>query len=494
MMTPPAHPTEEIELKLALPTDDPSSLAKRLARTPILTRRRPTQLHLYNVYYDTPEQVLRQQHVALRLRRVGSDLKPTWLQTLKTGGRFDSALSQRGEWETPVDQAALSWQALQNTPWPSLDPAGAVFAALTPVFVTTFERTLWLVRRRDGSVIEVALDIGEIMVGHKSEPICEIELELKRGQPSALFELGQEISRTVALLPLNASKAERGYTLAQGGVAIALRAQVPTLTLDLPLPEIAQRVLLEMFGQFTTNLNALCRLDDPEVVHQARIGWRRFRSAWRLFRPILTDQVMPKRQALQALLTALGQLRDLDVARTETLPPLASSYTAGDLRRAALWQAMALALTQATERQRQTVRDALQEPTVGAALLATTQWLQGLTESGASHDARLESKASRREWIKHRIRQLHQRLKQACQEDDQPTGQHRVRILAKRMRYTIEALPTLLPRKRKQRWQQQAINLQTGIGARRDVRQAAALIAELGLDRSLVEFLMDKLK
>jgi len=46
--------SQEIELKLALPMSDPSSLAKRLARTPVLARRKATQLHLHNVYYDTP--------------------------------------------------------------------------------------------------------------------------------------------------------------------------------------------------------------------------------------------------------------------------------------------------------------------------------------------------------------------------------------------------------------------------------------------------------
>src|ERR1035437_695711 len=110
MSTRLASRAEEIELKLALPTADPSGLAKRLSRTPILARRKPTQLHLYNVYYDTPEQTLRQQRVALRLRRLGNDEKPKWLQTLKTGDRVESALSRRGEWEMPVGDATLTMQ------------------------------------------------------------------------------------------------------------------------------------------------------------------------------------------------------------------------------------------------------------------------------------------------------------------------------------------------------------------------------------------------
>jgi inorganic triphosphatase YgiF len=84
---------KEIELKLALPTSEPSSLALRLARTPVLARRKARHEHLHSVYYDTPAQTLRQQRIALRVRRIGSDTQPQWLQTLKTGGRDDSALT-----------------------------------------------------------------------------------------------------------------------------------------------------------------------------------------------------------------------------------------------------------------------------------------------------------------------------------------------------------------------------------------------------------------
>ena len=50
----PAPQPQEIELKLALPTAHPSGLEKMLARTPVLARRKATQLHLHNIYFDTP--------------------------------------------------------------------------------------------------------------------------------------------------------------------------------------------------------------------------------------------------------------------------------------------------------------------------------------------------------------------------------------------------------------------------------------------------------
>ena len=81
-----AGPSMEVELKLSLPSLDPSGLLTRLAKLPVLARRKPTHYRMHNVYYDTPEQFLRQQGVALRLRRVGSGTGTQWLQTLKTGG------------------------------------------------------------------------------------------------------------------------------------------------------------------------------------------------------------------------------------------------------------------------------------------------------------------------------------------------------------------------------------------------------------------------
>ncbi|WP_114971685.1 CHAD domain-containing protein [Rhodoferax ferrireducens] len=483
------HSPEEIELKLALPGANPSSLAKQLARSPVLARRQPTHQHLHNVYYDTPEQHLRQQRIALRIRRVGSEAKPKWLQTLKTGGRSDSALSQRGEWETPVPNANLSLKALNATPWSGIDPDGSLFQALAPSFVTSFERTIWLVRKRDGSVVEVALDLGHIVAGDKTTPICELEFELKAGQPAALFDIAQQIARTLAVLPATMSKAERGYALAQDGLDTPLRAQPPRLTSELSVLAAAQRVLSEMFCQFTRNLNALRSSDDPEVVHQARVGWRRFKSASRLFRPVLALDAMPSRQPLQTLLSCLGELRDIDVARTETLPPLAEAYAAGNERRAQAWQAMTQALTQGAELQRKAVRYALQEPSVGASLLATTQWLEGLTASPTAGDAVTESKLSLRRWSRRRIDRLHAQFKRALKDACDPESQHRARILAKRMRYGIEALRSLLPKKRAQRWGQQATGLQTSIGTTRDLMQAATLVARLELDRGLAEFL-----
>ncbi len=501
MKTDPAtNPFVEIELKLALPTSDPATLARRLAQTPVLARRKTTRLQLHNVYYDTPEQTLRTQRVALRTRRVDgapglageAPRAPQWLQTLKMAGREDSALSQRGEWEAQVPGDALSAKALKATPWTQLDPDGRLFKALQPCFATTFERTLWLVRRRDGSVVEVALDLGHIVAGDQTTGICELELELKAGTPDALFEVAQQIARSVALLPVNTSKAGQGFALVQGTLARPQRAQPPVLAPKLSQLEAAQRVLRESFSQFTTNLNTLRTASAPEVVHQARVGWRRFKSALRLFKPLLGNAPAPAFDSLQALLSCLGEWRNVGVALHETLPPLAEAYAAGDVRRTQSWDAMTRALQDAATLQGKAVRYALQEPTVGATLLATTEWLENLDATALpafQNTAPVRRAPSLKRWARSRIKRLRGQLKSALKSDHSVEGQHRVRLLAKRLRYGIEALQPLLPGRTAQRWHQQAVTLQTGMGATRDLAQCIEQVRALDADRGLVEFL-----
>ena len=478
--------SQEIELKLWLPNPDPSALAKRLARAPVLARRKPSQQLLNNIYFDTPDQQLRQQQTALRLRCVDNGAGTQWLQTLKTGASDSSALSRRGEWETPVAGARLERHALDATPWPRIDPDGRLFASLVPCFATVFQRTLWLVRRRDGSVVEVALDVGYLEADGRRAPICELELELKAGQPAALFDVARDIAATVAVLPASQSKAERGFLLAQGDLHQPLGAQPPGLSARLSTVLLAHTVLREMFTQFTTNLNALRTSDDPELAHQARIGWRRFKSGLQLFRKILADSPPPSRQALRPLLSCLSELRNLDVALTETLPPLAAAYAMGDGQRAQAWQALMLALAQTTEIQRKTVRYALQEATVGASLLAITQWLESLPATAKNEHVH---KGALRHWAKRRVRQWNAQLEHAQQNATTPEGLHRVRILAKRLRYGTQALHNLLPSRLAKQYGQQATELQSSIGASRDLSQAALLAAQLAVDRGVAEFL-----
>ena len=260
------------------------------------------------------------------------------------------------------------------------------------------------------------------------------------------------VSSAGSVLPANVSKAERGYVLAGEGLDLPLRAQPPKLAKQLLVSAAAGRVLREMFCQFTTNLNALRSSDDPEVVHQARVGWRRFKSSLRLFKPALAVNAAPSWQALQPMLSFLGELRDIDVARAETLPPLEDVYVAGNAQRAESWRAMTQSLLEEAKLQRKSVRYALEDPAVGATLLVATQWLEELSAIEGVEGAGADVKVPLPRWSKRRLDGLHRQLKIARNDTDNPAS------------------------------------LQLELGANRDGVQAGVLLAKLDTDRGLIEF------
>lgn len=504
----PATP-QEIEIKLALPpalARQPEALARLLASTPVLARRKSQRQRVFSTYYDTPDQALRRQRTALRLRRIGPPEQGHWVQTLKTAGLGTSALTQRGEWEMPVPAAAIDTGLLATSPWPQLDPHGEVAARLAPCFTTDFERTTWIVALPGGARIEVALDLGEITAGQQQLPLAELELELLSGPPAALFTLAHRIARTLPLMPLAASKAERGFALHQRADLPAQMAGPPALPRDLALPAVAHHVLAEAFGHWIANLHGLQSAHDADRVHQARVGWRRLQSLRRLLLAGLPDTPLAalvdrhqRHPVLRSLRTHLGQLRDLDVARMQTLLPLARAYTQGNARREVAWHDLQQRLDHATQQALNAVREALQQPAMGQILLAWLQGIEALRDPALAPPPPLPPQSSdtaavpeggkpTRRWLRKRLQQLARRLDAALLWPDHADAQHQARLLAKRLRYCTESLAPLLPQRLRERaatatrWQEQ-------LGTLRDLQRAAELAVQLQADPELAEFL-----
>ncbi len=63
----------------------------------------------------------------------------------------------------------------------------------------------------DGTMIELALDQGQIIVDDYKESISEIELELKSGEKEVLLKFAEQLKRDINSIPGNLSKAARGY-------------------------------------------------------------------------------------------------------------------------------------------------------------------------------------------------------------------------------------------------------------------------------------------
>ena len=69
------NPTE-VELKLLLPGTDALTVEQTLSLMPAMAACTPRRQWLWNRYYDTTEQALRQQRSALRLRCVSDQPWP----------------------------------------------------------------------------------------------------------------------------------------------------------------------------------------------------------------------------------------------------------------------------------------------------------------------------------------------------------------------------------------------------------------------------------
>lgn len=485
----------ETELKLLLPGAQPDTIEARLRALPVLARRRTSTQWLWNVYFDTPDQQLRQQRHALRLRCVSqrpwkstataATLRGSWIQTFKSAGVSQGGLSRRGEWESRQPAGRLDPVALRATPWASLDPEGQLFGQLQPCFETRCRRTVWTLHRYQGAGIEVALDVGEIVASGRTEPILELELELLQGPSDALFHLAQQLASGVAVLPFDQSKAERGYRLALGLPTEATQAQALRLAPRTSPQQAGAQALAACFDHFSRNLAATLLSDDPEVVHQARVGWRRWRSAFRLFAPWLPGQ--PDTDGLRPLLEALGRMRDLDVLRVDTLARWLPAFVDADDARQRIADRALERIDEARRAQRARLRDALAAPETGQALLGLAQGLfllataQTAAESDDAH------------WARKRLRKLRRRLEAALKASRRAPANleqsHRARIQAKRTRYAAEMLRDLLPARSTKDLTQAATEVQTRLGEERDLRQAVCLLKELGTEAELSSFL-----
>ncbi|TNC82375.1 MAG: hypothetical protein C9356_05000 [Oleiphilus sp.] len=200
---------QEIELKLKISQGEKRDLVAELL--PLIHVQSFWCTELKNQYFDSPDLLLHQRKVALRIREKDG----RYIQTLKTQGTVVDGLHQRGEWEWELAEAQLDETLLRCCDaWPD----DVDIASLSAVFQTNFERKFarfpW-----QGSEIELALDQGTIEVAGKSEntrlheSIYEIELELVSGEPSAVLELGRVLQSELELEVYDRSKAERGYRL-----------------------------------------------------------------------------------------------------------------------------------------------------------------------------------------------------------------------------------------------------------------------------------------
>jgi inorganic triphosphatase YgiF len=456
----------EIELKLATSkTGLRKALAlpwlKRMAGDGIRTQ------HLASVYFDTRRLALRDHGISLRVRRIGDRR----LQTIKANSAVPMA---RAEWEAPIDGDGPELKLARRT---ALAPilTDDIVQQLKPVLETRVERTS-MPLHVDRSEVELAIDEGRVATVDTSIDIAEIEIELKQGERGDIAALARRLARDIPVTLGVRAKADWGYALLEGTINAPMFAEAVVLAPSATVADAFVAVGFSCLRQIAANEFAV-RREDPEGVHQMRVGLRRLRAALSLFKDMLQGQETDKETGrvkgeLIWLTEQLGPARDTDVFMRKTVAPY--------LKRNSKSREFEM-LAHDLERERSAgfarARTAVESGRFRRLLLECALWLidggwrnddddlkRGLRERAAAVFAREE--------LARRTRKITKRARKLKRLD--AMKRHKLRIAVKKVRYAHEFFASLNPgglrRKARRKIERALKALQSALGGLNDAQ------------------------
>jgi triphosphatase len=462
---------QEFELKLECDPNKAEDLKRYLAGA------RSGNSHteaIASVYFDTDDKKLSAAGVSLRVRSLGGRRIQT-IKTLQPGQLF-----AREEWEQEIKGP---WPDLGLAKGTALEPLSKQDLAelLRPVFESRVQRTVQVVHE-NGSQIEVALDQGVIDTGQNSSPLCELELELKEGNPEGLFRLARELSGSVPLQLAVMSKPERGYALLDGSEYRSEKSSDLEIPQTAPVEEAFKMIARSCLRQLLANRPAMLARK-PEALHQMRIGLRRLRTAISIFKDVVADsQHEHIKTELKWITRELAPARELDVLNGEVIGSLRDVVPHS--------RDLAEARSEVEVRRQQAYDDAsraVRSQRFARAVLDTAEWIEiGAWASRDDPMLRLRRERSIESHAaaelarrRNRIRKRGRHLRKLADEQ-----RHRLRIRAKKLRYGIEFFTSVFPGKKNEERREAALaalkDLQTGLGGLNDIAMREKLMSEMG--------------
>jgi triphosphatase len=196
----------ETELKFAISSEHALAFPQH-PFVQAISKTHKTQ-QMMGIYFDTPTHDLQKAGIGLRVRQEGNQ----WVQALKTAGKVVDGLHQRQEWEVEVSDGQLNISAFPADLVQRYFNDAQINQRLEALFCSDFTRQSWQWQQADNHV-ELCLDQGSVRSGTASEPISEVELELKAGNLQTLLDIATDLEKTLNLKAENISKAQRGYAV-----------------------------------------------------------------------------------------------------------------------------------------------------------------------------------------------------------------------------------------------------------------------------------------
>lgn len=420
----------------------------------------PDALHLVAVYYDTADLRLAREGITLRRRSGGDD--DGWHLKVPAdpsdpGVRDEIHVAAGDEIPERLRQAVTAYVR---------------FADLQPAATLVTERTRRTLRDANASPLaELVDDVVTVEgLGRVSAGFREIEIEDKGGGPQLLSEVGALLSDAGAV---------GGEFMPKLVRALGARATAPP---DPPLAEPVgadDAVSAVVTGYLRTNVRKLLaedvrfRLGGADAVHQLRVACRRLRSALRVFRPYLDEEWAESlREELRWLARGMGDARDAEVllARlTASIDKLPDPLVIGPIRARVeqhLGGQLAVAVAEIDKTMNGDRYVSLLERLVDAA------WKPRTTSAADQSAAQALGEDVRRAWRK--LASGVARVRETAEEGDY----HQVRIRAKRVRYTAEAVSPAFG-KPAVRFARQAERVQEVLGEHQDACTAQEVLRRI---------------
>jgi CHAD domain-containing protein len=307
---------------------------------------------LVSVYFDTPDFALAAAGISLRHRNDPDGMVLTAKLTPPGGSSVSRLESERAI--TRGDDFFTGVAAID-----------AVIAPLTEKLVaiaqTQTDRWSRLVQG-GGAIIEVSAETGQSVRydadrTRRLAPVAEVELELLKGDPAAVFHLARRITAAAdgRLRPDIEPKLQRA--LRAGAVSPIGKSPRPVLKGDPTAGDVLAGGLFACAARLIECAPHFIDLRDPDSARHLRVVFRRLRALERAFRPATKKSGLRKLAAeARDYGRMIGEARDLDVFLSDTLPKaremdaappqaLARFRAEIDARRATAWEAAVAALS-----------------------------------------------------------------------------------------------------------------------------------------------------
>ncbi|MDD4320944.1 MAG: CYTH domain-containing protein [Acidaminococcaceae bacterium] len=201
----------EMEIKLIIAKKDlPKFFGHPLIKKAVITGSEKT-LEIENYYYDTSDYKISNAGMSYRIRKTGKE----WEATVKTQGEAGGGFSARGEYTVAVKKNEPVFSGFENTFDKKLQTLLAD-EELQLMFTVSVTREVSLLQITAETLLEMAVDNGEILVENRKSKIEEVELEIKSGNKADLFAFVAKVAEKTPLFIEPKSKFQRGLELLAG--------------------------------------------------------------------------------------------------------------------------------------------------------------------------------------------------------------------------------------------------------------------------------------